>query len=129
MRSVLATVAFCSLFVGAAEAALLTNIQGQASINRGNGFVPATGPVDLKPGDQVLTGNGGAQLQYSLTCTATIGPNQLILVQAQSPCAAQQGQAGSEAGLGGISTTNLIVGGLVIGGGVAAAIALSQASP
>jgi len=113
-----------SLMASAANAAVL-NASGSVSVNRGAGFQPVSGSVEVNPGDRVLVGpSGNATIAYSSTCVTTVPVNQLAIVRAQPPCPS----VGPEAPL---NNTGLIVGGAVIAGGIAAAVIVANkgASP
>lgn len=80
-KLIAAATAGCSLISGSAQAALLTNIQGEVAIHTGQGFKPAGVPIDLKAGDRVRTGTGAtAQIVYSETCIARVEPDTIVIV-------------------------------------------------
>jgi hypothetical protein len=134
---VLATVV-ATLTATAAQAALLTGVEGQVSVNRGNGFERVTAPTDVKPGDRVMVGPAGnAKIVYNEACTARIQASTVIVVAKTVPCqlsaldAAAHGTdtAGPGAGVGGLGN-GLLIGGALIAGGVGLAILLKEpASP
>lgn len=116
------TVSLIALCASAAcaNAAILSSVQGPVSINKGSGFAAAGAGAEVSPGDQVMTGaNGSATVDYGPGCSQSIGSGQVVVVPAAPACAA---------GAAGMNTGTLVVGGLVVGGGVAAAIALSGGS-
>lgn len=72
-----------------AHAALLQNVTGNVVVNRGEGFEPVKGSVELVPGDQVVVGPGGtATLSYGGGCNVPVGVETVAAVAATAPCAA-----------------------------------------
>lgn len=78
-----------SLFVATAcRAATIEPVQGDLSINRGQGFQKANGLIDARVGDTVMVGpNGSATVTYPDGCKATVQPGAVTTVGALSPCA------------------------------------------
>lgn len=112
-----------------AEAATLDAIQGGVLVNRGAGYEVATGPTELKPGDLVIANpDGSAQVSYTDGCSVPVQAGTVVGVEAQSPCATQANNRpapGPEApASAGLNTSTLVIGGLVVAGGVGAALAL-----
>lgn len=126
MKRLIAGIGMLAVVAGTAEAALLTNIQGPVSVNTGQGFRLVTTAVDLKPGDRVMVGNGGtAQLIYNDACITRVDGSGVVVVQQAAPCGLTTGQVQPTPGPGGVPTTVVIAGGVVIvGGGI---YALSKA--
>ena len=142
----------------AASAADTTTISpnGVVLINRGNGFERVHEATQLHPGDMVMVNEGSAQLACADGSAGALQPGQVYTV-GSSNCgnlptdAGPPGDPGAEAlvetgaeagglagvaGIGGMSTTTLVVGGVAIaaGVGVAASAAANkkkknQASP
>ena len=126
LRRIVAAISAFALFAASAQAAVLTNIQGQVSVNTGQGFKPAGPTVDVKPGDRIMTGQGGtAQIDYSETCITSVAADTVVIVQANPPCApTTTGQVDPATPPTGNNV--LIIGGLVVAGGAIAALALGN---
>jgi hypothetical protein len=66
----------------ASSAATVKIIQGQVSINRGDGFKPATGTVEARVGDLVMANPGGkGRIVYSGGCVVDVYPGAVVAVQ------------------------------------------------
>ena len=131
-----------ALFASSAEAVMLANVEGTVSVNRGDGFQPASAGTALSSGDRVRVGSGGSvNIVYGNGCSTRVGPSQVAVVLATPPSC--QGArlkdgglvVGAGVGIGdglkdgpaaGIGTETLIAGGLVVGAGVGIAVALSN---
>ena len=75
------------LSVAPARAALLQDISGNVVVNRGEGFEPVKGSVELATGDQVVVGPGGtATLSYGGGCNVPVAPEAVVSVSAKAPC-------------------------------------------
>jgi len=100
-----------------ANAATVSNIAGNVSVNRGSGFVAVADGASINPGDRLFVPAGGtAHVAFSATCVVSIPAGQTFTVPAEPPCLPG----------GGLDPAVLIGGGLAIVGGVTvAAIALS----
>ena len=129
MRNIFTALIMMSFFTASAHAALLTNIQGPVSVNRGNGFQRVTAPTQVQPGDRVMVGNNGkAEIFYDSVCFNNLDAGKTIIVPQGVPCNTQAA-AGQAASAGGIGSTALVVGGVVlVAGGVGLAIANSGGS-
>ena len=130
VRKSISIAVITALLASNAEAALLTNVQGTVTVNRGDGFVPA-GPAGttavLAPGDRVRAETGSADIVYDNGCTVTLGAGQMVAVLYAAPdCSG--GLKDGAASSSGISTSTLLIGGVVVAGGIGAGIALSQKS-
>ncbi len=100
-----------------ASAATVQPTAGQVYVDRGQGYVPVSGPTTVKPGDVVMvTAGGSAQVIYKDACAQAVSVGSVVVVAAVPPCAANAP--------GGVDYT-LIVGGVLVAGGIGAAIALS----
>ncbi len=109
-------VASMTLASVAASAATLDSIQGEVLVNRGGGYEVVNGPTELKPGDSAMANPGGsAQVVYADGSVVPVQPGSVVTV----------GETATAAG-GGLSTSTLVVGGLVVAGGVGLAVALSN---
>src|SRR5262249_6496031 len=111
-----------------AFAATVTAEQGQVLLNTGQGYRLVQGSAKANPGDTVVVNPGGmARITYDDGCTSEVRPPAVTAISSQSPCQMQQKLSPPESepqsgGIGGISTTTVVLGGLVVGGGVTAAI-------
>ncbi|MGO9173855.1 MAG: hypothetical protein ACLP7P_18085 [Rhodomicrobium sp.] len=127
LRKSISIAVITALLVSNAEAALLTNVQGTVTVNRGEGFAPAGNTAVLAPGDRVRAETGSADIVYDNGCTVKLGAGQTVAVLYAAPdCGG--GLWDGAASSSGISTGTLLVGGLVVAGGIGAGIALSQKS-
>lgn len=114
MRKLLIALGFgCSLLAAtAAPAATIQPVQGQVSINQGQGFQPANGVTEAKEGDSLIVSPGGsATVSYADGCKVGLQPGAVMVIAALSPCASgsyaqEQDQS---------NTAGLVVGGLVLG--------------
>ncbi len=116
-------VASLTLASVAAEAAMLDLIQGEVLVNRGGGYEDVNGPTELKPGDLVIANPGGsAQVVYADGSIVPVQPGTVVTVGESAAAAAAEATAAA----GSLSTSTLVVGGLVVAGGVGLAVALSN---
>lgn len=114
-----------------AYAAILTDISGQALVNRGGsgGYQLAVSGMVLNPGDVVVVNPGGAaQISYSDGCTVPVQAGAVVTVTEISPCANTAAAAPPEPTGTGLSTTTLVLGAAVLGG-AGLAVALIMAKP
>ncbi len=114
-----------------AQAAVLAGIEGPVLVNTGVGFQLTKGPVELKPGDLVMAYTGSnAQLSYPDGCSVPLATGTVVTIGAQSPCATQapQNNTPPPQPTAGLNTGTLVVGGLVVAGGIGAALALGGKS-
>jgi hypothetical protein len=83
----MALLGFCAVS-NSVSAAELVKLEGKVSVNRGDGFGPATLGMVLKPGDQVLVGNeGAASLVYAEPgCVFDVPEASLVTVSEVGPC-------------------------------------------
>lgn len=92
---------------------------GDVYIDRGSGYQQIVGPVEAKAGDVVMAMAGGnATITYGNGCLQNVDVGAVAIVSEIPPCAVD-----SPVGPG-IDYT-LVIGGVAVAGGVAAAIALS----
>lgn len=124
MRAHVAATVVAALLASNAQAAMLANIEGAVTVNRGNGFQPIVAGGQLAPGDRVSVGAGSADIVYENGCSQKIAANQVVAVLASSPPCTGGGIKDSADADPGINP--LLVGGLVVGGAVGLAVALSQ---
>ncbi len=90
MRGTLGAASFlATLFFGMASwAATLEPVQGDLSINQGQGFQTVNGRIDAKVGDSVMVSpQGSATLSYPDGCKVNVQPGAVMTVAPLSPCA------------------------------------------
>jgi hypothetical protein len=76
------------LFVSASWAATIEPVQGNLSLNQGQGFQPVNGRVNANVGDTVVVGPGGAAaVTYSDGCKVSVQPGAVTTIAPLSPCA------------------------------------------
>jgi hypothetical protein len=112
-----------------AFAATVTVEQGQVLLNTGQGYRLVQGSTNVNPGDMIVVNPGGmARITYDDGCVREVRPPAVTAISSQSPC--QQNQSSPEGephgGTGGISTTHVVLGTALVGGGVAAWLLLSR---
>jgi len=106
--------------LGAVPAVAATvNVKGgEVFIDRGKGYTPVRGSTQGNPGDTVMVLVGGAgEIIYGDGCRQPVDVGSVVTIGQASPCSAANNV--------GYADHTLIIGGLVVAGGVAAAIALS----
>ncbi|MGO9485294.1 MAG: hypothetical protein ACLPX9_12020 [Rhodomicrobium sp.] len=125
VRKTISIALVASLAATSAQAALLTNVEGGVSVDRGYGFAPAGASSVIAPGVRIRTGEGSADIVYENGCTVKVAPGQTVIVLGSPPPCREA--AGAPAG--GVSENALYLGGaLAVGGGAAAAILLTQSN-
>jgi hypothetical protein len=76
------------------HAATLSGIQGGILVNRGTGFEPAIGAIELPEGTTIIANPGAsATLNYDATCAVSVVPGGVTMVAAKAPCAPGQKSA------------------------------------
>ncbi|MFZ1109166.1 MAG: hypothetical protein WAN43_12600 [Rhodomicrobium sp.] len=123
-RVLVSAVAVAALLATSAEAAMLANVEGSVSVNRGDGFRPTDGG-SVVPGDRIRTGAGSASIVYENGCSTRIGPNQTVVVLS-SPPGCNAGLKDGEVAPASFGVPPILLGGLVVGGAVGLAVALSD---
>jgi hypothetical protein len=118
LRKPIAIVLSATLAVSGAQAALLTNIQGTVTVNHGYGYEPAGVGGPVGPGDRVHAGEGSADIVYENGSTVSVRSGQTVIVQSTAPASA----AGSQTQ----DAQTYVAGGMLVSGGVAAAIVISE---
>jgi LPXTG-motif cell wall-anchored protein len=99
--------------VSVADAATVGSIQGEVSVNRGDGFRRVTGSSSAKTGDSVMVGSGSsAQVSYEDGCVVNVNPGAVYTVTQTSPCAS----GANETPQTGITTGQMAVGGALLAG-------------
>jgi hypothetical protein len=127
--------ALCIFLLGyaAADAATVSKRSGGVLINKGSGFVMLGADAELAPGQQVMVQQGGsASILYAGNCVVRVGSG-VWFVQPVAPCANGAteidftGRMNQEAPPAEpTDVTPFVVGGVIVAGGVAAAIVLTQ---
>ena len=85
VRKTISIALIASLAATGAQAALLTNVQGAVTVNRGYGYGPAgTGGV-ITPGDRVRAPEGSADIVYDNGCIVRVDPGQTVIVLSPPP--------------------------------------------
>jgi hypothetical protein len=121
-RAFVSVAVVAALLATSAEAAMLTNVEGAVSVNRGDGFRPTDGG-SVVPGDRIRTGMGSASVVYENGCSMRVGPNQTVAVLASAPtCTGGLKDAEPQAP----GFPPILLGGLVVGGAVGLAVALTD---
>lgn len=88
----LSVLASCAVLAGGAQAASpvaqLTNVEGKVYVNKGNGFTPVKGTVELSKGDRIMVGEkGGASLGYYLAgCDVMLTSSSMTTISEKAPC-------------------------------------------
>jgi hypothetical protein len=131
IRGMLTLLSISALLTASAEAALLSNVQGDVTINRGDGFKPASGGAVVSPGDRIRVASGSADIVYENGCAVKVAGGQVVAVQYSGPsCGGSSGGGGG--GLkDGVSETPVMLyvgGGLLLAGGAAAGVILLMPS-
>jgi hypothetical protein len=68
------------------SATTLVGAVGPVSVNKGEGFVPVTGEIELVPGDRVLVGEGGFAAINYVDCALTLDKPSLHAVTKTPTC-------------------------------------------
>jgi hypothetical protein len=122
VRKTISIALIASLAATGAQAALLTNVQGVVTVDHGYGYAPAgTGSV-VAPGERVRAGEGSADVVYDNGCIVKVDPGRTMVVLSPPPACHVASEIAT-------SPAYLVGGAVAIGGGVAAAILLSQSKP
>lgn len=112
-----------------AFATTVTAEQGQVLLNTGQGYRLVQGSTNVNPGDMIVVNPGGmARITYDDGCVTEVRPPAVTAISSQSPCQQKQSSPEGEphGGIGGISTTHVVLGTALVGGGVAAWLLLSR---
>lgn len=90
MRVLLAALCIgCSFLAGsAAWAATIEPVNGEVSVNQGQGFKKLDSAFEAMVGDAVMVSPGGsAKVSYADGCTIGLKPGAVMVIAALSPCA------------------------------------------
>jgi len=90
MRGLLAALCIgCSFLAGsAASAATIERVNGDVSVNQGQGFKRLDSAFEAKVGDAVMVSPGGsAKVSYADGCAIELKPGAVMVIAALSPCA------------------------------------------
>jgi hypothetical protein len=120
-----------------ASAATVTDVQGNVQISRNGGpFTGVSATTDCNAGDVIrIQRDGSARVINADGSMQTARPGAPVTCKdvsaspMNSPVQSPAGSAAAASGLGGISTTGLVVGGVVIAAGAGAAYALTRKDP
>ncbi len=128
-RTLTVCVSLLAMIGGETQAAVL-QVEGLASVDAGKGYAPATSNTQVNPGDRVRAAKGCTLIVYSTGYKSKICNGQLAVVVSDPPSPAP-GRALSlkdkpEPAPEQFDTTDLALPGLLVGGGVGLAIALSN---
>jgi hypothetical protein len=127
MREWLGAACFASaFFFGTATwAADIQSVQGDLSVNQGQGFQAVNGRLDADVGDSVMVGpNGSATVSYPDGCQVTVQPGAVTTVAPLSPCAAGSFAQGYTYNPQDTVVTSYIVGGIIAASIAGLAIAI-----
>jgi hypothetical protein len=72
-------------------AATISDFNGKVLINKGKGFVPATGSVALNDGDKVLVGDNSFAVVSYAECAVSISAPTVMAISTAAPCAGASG--------------------------------------
>jgi hypothetical protein len=143
-RCATSLIASIILASSAQAAAIVAAIEGTATINAGDGFVPLTLGAKPVPGDRIVAGpNSSVQITYTTSATALskVLPGQVFTVPVFPPGVQPMGAvpvvaggagagagaaAGAGAGAAAGMTTALVVGGAAAAGVAGAAVVVQQ---
>lgn len=90
MRGLLAALCIgCAFLAGsAAWAATIEPVNGDVSVNQGQGFKKLDAAFEAKVGDAVMVSPGGsAKVSYADGCAIALKPGAVMVIAALSPCA------------------------------------------
>ncbi len=114
LRALLGALCFgyAVLVAAACSAATIEPIQGDLSVNQGQGFQKVDSRIDANVGDMVMVSpNGSATVSYPDGCHVNVQPGAVMTIAPLSPCASgsyAQDQSGSL--ISGNPTAGLIIG-------------------
>jgi hypothetical protein len=110
-------------FAVPANAATVLDIQGEVLVSTGTGFQIVNGPTTVAAGHQVFVRPGGsAHILFDDGCRVPVKIDAVVQVEENSPCKTADVKDGK------LSSSTMLIGGLVIAGGAGLAIGLSGGS-
>jgi hypothetical protein len=116
----------CVLLCLAASAqAAVLQIEGLAVVDAGKGFTPATNNMQVNPGDRVRAGAGCTLIVYHNGYEAKICNGQMAMVVSEPP-SAPAGTLSLKGMQAPQETPDLLVPGLLLGGGIGLVVLLSN---
>jgi hypothetical protein len=81
LRKAIAIIALVMLVPAAAEAAMVQALDAPVFVDRGSGFQPVSGALEVMPGHLVRAGDTGrAQIIYDNGCKEVVEPGQTVSV-------------------------------------------------
>jgi len=96
--------------------ATVKSVEGLVTVTSGNQLSNATANMALPQGAQVLsTASGKATVVFASGCTVTVNPGQTLLIEETACTAFLAANPPAAAGLGGITTTQMVVGAAGLG--------------
>lgn len=143
MRGIVGAALASLLIAGTAFAASpmgqLKDIGGTVYVNRGQGFFPVQGSIELVQGDRVMVNeDGSATLTYYLSgCEVMLTASSMTTIGPEAPCkgagtsASTQGVAATpteSSSSSGLSTGAMVAGGVGVAAAAGLAVALSTSS-
>jgi hypothetical protein len=130
VRKLISTLLIVPLIVTSAEAAVLANVHGSITVNRGDGFQPAQAGAPVAPGDRVRVNEGSADILYDNGCAVKLGAGQMVAVLHTPPACNTASSGGLKDGPSSSSSMTYVYigGGLLLAAGAGAGIVLA-ASP
>ena len=123
-RKVISIALAAALSASNAEAAVLTNVWGKVSIDKGSGFIPAESGTVVSSGDRVRAGAGSAVIDYGNGCAVRVGRGEEVTAVYEPPC----GAAPASGWWNDIGTDALILGALLAAAVIAAGSGLGRSS-
>ncbi len=132
MRSSVSVVCFAAAFLASSlvQAATIAPVQGDLSLNQGQGFQRVNTRVEANVGDSVMVGPGGAAtVTYPDGCQVNVQPGAVVSIAPLSPCASgsfaqDQGQTSS-----GLNAGTLLFGAAALGATGVAVYGITQSQP
>ena len=126
-RALISGALAAALLTANVQAAVLGNVAGPVLVNHGDRFLPASAGSSLVLGDRVRKWhNGSADIVYENGCSTRVGPQQVSVVLASPPPCGGGLKDGVVQETAEPSVAPLIIGGLLVGGAVGLAVALSS---
>ncbi len=116
-------VSLLALLAGQAQAAVL-QVDGLASVDAGKGFTPATSNTQVNPGDRVRAAKGCTLIVYNTGYESKVCDGQMAVVVSEPPSSPAPVSYKDKPEV--FDPYDLVLPGLLVGGGVGIAIALSQ---